>query len=261
VADFAIAVDAGGFARGLGEISRLKTDYLIRGLADLGYQVINLCPSDLSNGAGAIKLLQEKHKVVFISASIQRKEDAKPVFPPYQIVTLKAKNKKAALFDQLRIGFLGLTQGQVMLPSEIDEPELVVADPLLVAQKLVPELRKKCDLVVLLYHGDFKTVEQIMQVPGIDAILIGGGYLQAKAKQKEQSGVPLAAALSMGKYQNIFKLNLNKDKSVQSVERQQIALNESVTSDPAFVRLAEDFEKAAEQLTNRILQKKFPSGK
>jgi hypothetical protein len=36
----------------MGEIHRLKTDYLIRGLQILVYQVINQCPSDLSNGAG-----------------------------------------------------------------------------------------------------------------------------------------------------------------------------------------------------------------
>jgi hypothetical protein len=99
--------------------------------------------------------------------------------------------------------------------------------------------------VVLLYHGDLKTLEQIMQVPGIDPFS-SVGYLQAKAKQKEQSGGPLACSSSMGKYQNIF-IEPQQGQIVQSVERQQNCADESEPAILLLIRLAEYFEK---QLNN-----------
>ncbi|MBN1542567.1 hypothetical protein JW992_10505 [candidate division KSB1 bacterium] len=247
-----ILVDAGGFSRGIGEISRLKTDYLVRGLSELGYRVINLSTKDLTNGVELFHSLQDRYGVPFVSANIRRAGEKKSVFSPYHIVKLEAQKPRKGQIKDLRVGFLGLTEGRIILSAEIDEPELQVADPLETAQALVPELKKKCDLVVLLYYGNYGTVEQILNgVEGIDAVLMGGDYSRARSRAALERQPPVAAGLSLGKYLDVLTLTLNKKKAVQFAERRQIALKEDIADDPNYLRLVDEYEQAARDLTNR----------
>src|SRR5207244_2364237 len=75
----------------------------------------------------------------------------------------------------VKVAVLGLTTGDIV--SIVSRPRnegVAVADPIAVAQILVPELRKKADLVVALTHlGVDEDRALARRVPGID-LIVGG---------------------------------------------------------------------------------------
>ena len=77
--------------------------------------------------------------------------------------------------DGVKVAVLGLTTGDIV--SIVSRPRnegVAVADPIAVAQILVPELRKKADLVVALTHlGVDEDRALARRVPGID-LIVGG---------------------------------------------------------------------------------------
>src|SRR6185503_18773784 len=103
-----------------------------------------------------------KRKLTVVQANIRDKATGKLLFKPYII-----KNKQG-----FKVAIAGLISRTVPLGAAQDST--IVDDPLVVAQKLIPELRKKAQVVVLLAHmGRVDAEDLATQVPGIDVLVVG----------------------------------------------------------------------------------------
>lgn len=99
----------------------------------------------------------------FLAANVFVKATGEPVGKPYVIETV----------GQVKVAFFGLCYLRTALPSAWP---LRVDDPLETAKKLVPELRKKADVVVALTHlGEDEDRKIAAAVEGID-VIIGGHF-------------------------------------------------------------------------------------
>ena len=245
-------VDAGGFARGIGDISKLQTEYLLKGLSMMGYSVFNLGARDLNNGGMFIKILRRKYDLDFLSANIYYKETSRRFSEPYVIKRIKARSKDKKLpFKKLSIGIVGLCdERSTLFSSRIQEKMLEAKDPVEIARVVIPQVRKKVDLLILLYHGKYPSLQKILkEVNGVDVVVLGGSY---SFRETNDDKLPIIVTTpSMGKYAGTLTLELNKKKRIISHRLQKIALNESIADDPVFTRLVKEFEKVSKEVRRK----------
>lgn len=231
-------------------------DYLARGLDRLGYSAVNLGVRDFSSGAEYLEKLSKKSKFDFISANAFYKVSGERFTRPYRIFKLKAESQNSALpFKRIRIGVIGLCDEVQNVYSHSEGGAAVeTRDPVAIAPGLVNELRSKADLVILLYHGRYNTLETLLLgCPGIDVAVMGKEYYMAGRSSLEN--VILVSSPSLGKYLGILDLELNADKKIVGHDNVKLALDENIEDDAEMVKLIQDFagkyEKARQQQMER----------
>ncbi len=99
----------------------------------------------------------------YLLANVYEKGGTKTVLPPYVI----------ANWDGIKVAIIGFTTYSARTYKAAAEA-FEVRDPLDVARELVPELRKKADLVVVVAHDGLDVDQQMArEIPGID-VIVGG---------------------------------------------------------------------------------------
>ncbi len=146
--------------------------YGYRGIDDieamnlLGFDAMVIGNHELDYGRRWIEGLIGRAKFPVLSADVVHRDipdldgsSGKLLAEPYVILSRGG----------LRIGVIGLTTTQY-----IQSPQVQVKDPVEVARDLVPQVARRCDLVVVLSHLGFKPdMELARAVPGID-LIVGG---------------------------------------------------------------------------------------
>jgi 2',3'-cyclic-nucleotide 2'-phosphodiesterase (5'-nucleotidase family) len=251
--DFNLLIDAGGFTRGVGDRSKLISDYLLKGMDMLGYSAINLGVQDFSNGGEYLTQLQAQHKFDLLSANVFYKDSGKPFGKPYVIKEIPTQsNRESSRFDKITVGIIGACDVRSMLFSnQYPEPMLESRDPVPVIAPLVKELKKKTDIVVLLFHGRYDQLKKITEsAPGIDVVVLGQEYYRVPTAQEAPPillGVP-----SQGKYCGILSVELNDKRNIVSKNIEQITLSTEVSDDPQFAELVNEYKKAEEKQTGEL---------
>ena len=247
-ADFRLIVDAGAFCHGVGEIGRLRSEYMVKGLGMLEYDVINLSVRDLNNGGEFIKKLIRDYKPKFVSANIRYKESGKLFVEPYTIINLQRRKGGSGNLKKLKVGVLGLCEERsTLFSNSIDEKMLESRNPVEAAKEWLPKLRKKCDILVLLAHMKFNILQQVLhEVQGVDVIAMGGGYYRSRL-DSQQDSVIIVKTPTLGKYAGQLLLKIDQNKKIVSHTASEIALSEKIADHPDFAALVKEVEKAEKE--------------
>ncbi len=217
----------------------------------LGYSAINLGYRELNTPPSVLRGIEIKHQMHFLNANILFKETEKPFFQPYVIKEITMDNKKAKVpFKKLKIGIIGLCDNllaQIHL-TRAGEPELLYQDPQEAASKYVGDLRKKVDLIVLLYYGKYDKMKEIVsKVAGIDVVVMGGDIYRIGHDEKDNEKVIIVGAQSMGKYVNILQLALDAKKQIKSNVTKQVPLSEDIPDDPQLANLVKQHDEEVQK--------------
>jgi hypothetical protein len=144
----------------------LKVDVLLRAYEEMGYSAVNIGEKDLTLGFGSLRAIANRAKFPFISANLIERKTRKTVFRPF--ITKE--------IGGIKVGVIGLMSRWVNEVLKEKEPYLEVLDPLEAVKPYVTELRKSCDLVIVLSQlGERGDRGLALKVPGID-IIVGGGW-------------------------------------------------------------------------------------
>ncbi|MBN1561923.1 hypothetical protein JW998_16850 [candidate division KSB1 bacterium] len=243
--DFSLILDAGGFSKGYGTTAPLQTDYLLKGMAMLNYDGVNLAVKDFSEGGVFLQSLSEKHRIDLLSANIVYSKSNELFAKPFVVKKLAA-NSRNIPFKKLTIGLFGLCdEKEALLHSRLQEEALKSAPPIEAAQKIVPQLKRQVDLVILLYNGRFNTLESLLShVEGIDVVILGGEYYRAEQYSSDK-GIIIASSPSLGKYFATLTIDLDKDKKITASQKRRIPLDEQIEDNPKLARLVADFDRAS----------------
>ena len=249
--DFSLIVDAGGFLKRYGSTAQIQTDYLLKGLSMLNYDCFNLAIKDFSEGGEFIKKEAEKHNIDFISANIVYSENGKNFVQPYLIKTMtpvRSRSHARPPFKKLKIALFGLCdQKDALLHKKSTEAALKSENPIEAARKIAPQLKKKADIVVLLFAGRYNALLSILkEVDDVDIVIMGGSEYY-RAENYTDSSVVVTSAPSLGKYFGLLTVELDRDKNIISTQKKRIALDKRVKDDPHFVKLVSDFEKVKKE--------------
>jgi 2',3'-cyclic-nucleotide 2'-phosphodiesterase (5'-nucleotidase family) len=129
----------------------------------------------------------------FLAANLLNSKTKKPVFKPYIIKEVQGG----------KVGLLGLISKRDPLgmggPPE-EKGKFHLADPIAIAKKIVPHLRKKCNLIAVLGH--METDEQQMLAKACPEIffILSGHVPQQQANPIRASNSQIFVAGSRGEY-------------------------------------------------------------
>lgn len=156
-------VDCGDFMDGTPFSLRYKGSADVAVMNACGYEYATLGNHEFNNTFAQVKNLIKEAKFTFVGANVIDRKTGKPLCTPYAI----------AERDGVRVALFGLvttdTRTYPAAEEGVDLPDAVDA-----ARRLVPELRKQADLVVLLSHLGIQGEESLARrVPGID-VIVGG---------------------------------------------------------------------------------------
>jgi 5'-nucleotidase/UDP-sugar diphosphatase len=167
-----LLLDAGDFNTGRPESNFFKAEPDILGYNYLGYDAVALGNHEFDNPLETLKEQIKLAEFPFLAANVKNNA-GKNIAKPY--IIKKFNGFKVAVF-----GLTTKTSEYVASPANIED--LIFEDEVETARKLVPQLRKKADIVIALAHlgidptDDSGSRRLAKMVPGIDLIVDGHSH-------------------------------------------------------------------------------------
>ncbi len=180
-----ILLDGGDIIHGSAEDYYSRGQAIIAAMNTMGYQAAATGNHEYDFGLPVLKAVTASANFPFLAANVRQAADGGQWDGVRPSIILERGGVK--------IGILGLTTLETISlhwPGEIRG--IRVDDPVATAKRLVPELRKKVDVLVVLSHlGVDEDVALVKAVPGIDVIV--GGHSHTALKQHKFEGQTLIA--------------------------------------------------------------------
>lgn len=221
----------------------MQTEALIEGMNALDYQVANLSQRELQHGYDALVRRRKQARFELISANLVWQDTGLPVVAPTTV--RKVSLRDGARVREVRIGFLGLTRNDPAFMKEgAGGRRIVTIDPFAVAEKLVPALRQKADIVIVLAALDLTEARRLpKQVKDIDLILGGAVAEQTRADdfpEDTQFGrTRLFFVGDQGKFLGEVRLFFTAQKGIASTQRSLVGLTREWPEETALQTLME----------------------
>ena len=188
-------------------IERKKARLMVQAMAEMGYDAYNLGVRELSYGQTFIKDQTSKWKIPLVCANLMRAEDGKPFTTPYIIKDLRG----------FKVAILGLMSSLFNAHKyQPEDKDLLVADPVEVAQGIVPRLRKETDCIIVLGHITMEEATELAEkVPGIPAIIMAWamGIIDPPVQVKDTE---ILSAGTKGSHLGEFYLHLDQKGAMVS---------------------------------------------
>ena len=237
-----------------GEQDSLKSGFMVQMMDRLGYNVVTIGERELAFGQSYLLDTFKKTKIDLVSANVVFAGTKKPLLKPYVI-------KKAG---SVKVAFTGLLGKEIVLKKHAGDKELTVLDPVATAKALIPELRKKADVVVVLSHlGLTESQKLTIEVPGIDVMVFAHMVGLSKTVVQTQ-GVINVRGGERGQYIPSIHLVV-EDGKITSYDGEVATLDDKIPADETMHQLVDTFSdelnvrfqkqsQAAAQQANRQTQ-------
>ena len=254
-----LQVDAGHFLsddfnyKGVMDDIRAKDEWVLRAYDQFHFAAANASSRDLAFLSGMmakdaykanVKRLPFLDRIVSANA-VPTSANVLP-FKPYVIEEVRGKRLGA---KPLTIGILGVTEKVAVAATAAGG--YTISDPVEAVKKYVPELRKKCDLVVVLAYVDRDLAKRIgMEVPGIDLILAAHQFPLYNAVDEAGDAV-VAMVSSQTKWLGevrLYKGTDPKGPAIANYVHRDVPLDASIPDDPTAAKVVQDARAAFQKL-------------
>ncbi len=162
-----VAIDVGGLARGFGRQAEMKFHALVDGKVKMGYNAVAFGADDLRLPAGELVSVAAEvngRPSMFLSANVGLFGLDQNITQTHRVI--EAGGRKIGI-----TAILGLKY-----QKEINNAEIEMSDPATALKKIVPELKKKADYLVLLAHATREeSIELAKQFPEFDVVVTSDG--------------------------------------------------------------------------------------
>lgn len=228
---------------------RAKDEWLLRAYDQFHVAAANVSPRDLpflgemmsaKTHKANVKRLPMLDRIVSANA-VPASKDVLP-FKPYVIEEVRGKRLGA---KPIRVGIVGVTEK----PAAAGSPTggYVVSDPVEAVKRVVPELRKKCDLLIVLAYVDREQAKRVgASVPGIDLVLAAHQFPLYNAVDEAGDAV-VAYVASQTKWLGEIRLYTSKDPKapvISNYVHRDVPLDTSIPDDPAAAKIVTDARTA-----------------
>jgi len=117
--------------------------------------------SDITSNLTNLKTSAGK-STEFVSANVTATVAGKPKVQPFSVRKLPGG---------VRVGITGVVDNRLLQAELLPKAGVAVTDPIAAAKKIVPQIRKKADVVVLIAHCPPELAKKIAAVAGIDVVI------------------------------------------------------------------------------------------
>lgn len=246
-----VYVDAGGFLRLPPNPRSLEGAAIaLEAVTQAGVHAVNVGVTDLAPGLSFYRDLQTSYSVPFVSANIRDKK-GKDLFAPYKIVPLKLKDG-----TKVNVALVGITRPPVeneTSPRSGAVPEgITIAPPQEVLEKLVPQLRKKADVVILLaYYTREDAPKFVGPLPksARPDVVVCGEFTVGQRREYYldnahlENGIWYLTGGFEGRQLGHCMISLDKKKNISQVAPKLIEVEQSIPQKPEFTRFVEKYQK------------------
>jgi len=234
-------VDAGDYFGIGGEQDSLKSAFIVDAMDRLGYDVVTIGERELNFGQQFLLDAFKKTKMDLVSANLVYADTKKPLVKPYVI-------RKAGT---TRIAFFGLLGAQLKYRTRPGEKELLTLDPVQTAKTLIPEMRKKADIIVLLSHLGLTEGQKLtLEAPGIDVMVFGHQVGLSKQVVTTQNVINVRGG---ERGQHIPQIHLVvEDGKISSYDGDVVTLDDKIPADEVMGRLVDTF---SDDMNRRFAEK------
>jgi hypothetical protein len=246
-----LLVDAGEFSSSPSSSSEPKSLYLLESMKKMGYDAINIGTTDLQLGLEILLSVTQDSPVPILSANLRKRDTGKLLFRESTIV-----NK-----GKWRIGVTGIS-----VPSDegrkICDSLGVTVEPAKEAlARVLPGLRKKSDLIVLLGHLPVEEARKLSeQFPGqIDLHIVGVGTASQKIMVRQHGGALHLTIGNRGQAVGVTKFAFEKARP--ELLGEEVVLYKDFPEDPQYLKATEDFRKHLNELFKITVVQKVAGGR
>ncbi len=224
-------MDCGDFGTTVSEAQKTKVTFLLRGMAALHYDAINLGEKDLQYGSEFLTEMRNDHQLPFVSANVYKYGSEELFADPYVIKEV----------DGTRVGIFGVVSKPTN-PRMVGEKQgLEIRDPITAAQSVVAELADKCDVVIALSHLGFEKSKSFAQeLPGLDFVVSGHGWNLSREPSMIGSTCVMQPG-SKGKYLGQIDFEVARG-DVNVVSGKAVSLNRKIADDITLAGLVKEFD-------------------
>ncbi len=156
---------------------------------EVGYQIGSIGNHEFDYGLDYLKDVMARSRRKFVCANVVDKDGQPSLADPYTVLNVGG----------IKIGFLGLTTTSTKKWKNVSNiPDFNLISEVEAAKRYIPEMKKQCDFVVIVYHGGFerdkngnwidinpgenKGYDILHQLKGIDALITGHQHRKIASK-------------------------------------------------------------------------------
>jgi 2',3'-cyclic-nucleotide 2'-phosphodiesterase (5'-nucleotidase family) len=210
------------------QIEQKKAKLSIEAMAKMGYDAYNLGTRELIFGQEFIKSRMASSGIPLLCANVMLTEEGVPFAAPYIIKDLGG----------VRVGILGLMSNLFIGPRHKPEDKAIsVKDYREVASELIPEIKKQCQIVIVLGHLTLEEAGELAEkVPGISAIILAWG-MGAIDPPLEHKGTLILSDGTQGTHLGELYLEIGPDGKLLSHDSRLTPLDKKIPNDPEIISL------------------------
>lgn len=254
-----VEVDAGNFLsdeinyKAAAEDPRIKNEWVLRAFDNYHVAAANVSQRDLPYltelmASTAYKENLKRYPFLsrIVSANVTPASAAVQPFKPYVVEEIRGKRLGA---KPLRVGIVGVSEKPAVAGSPTSG--YTISDPVEAAKRVVPELRKTCDLVVVLAYADRDVAKRIgSEAPGID-IIIAAHQFPLFNSVDEAGDAVVAMVASQTKWLGELRLYTSKDSkgpAISNYLHRDVPLDQVIPDDAGAAKLVQGARAAFQKL-------------
>ncbi len=169
-----VGLDVGGLCKGFGRQAELKLQTTVEAMRKMGYDAIGMGTTDLKFPTA---------ELVAVAAGVNG-EPSRFISANVGLFGFEAKlTERFRIIEAggMKVGVTSVLGKQAQ--KELNNQEIELADPQAALVNVLPELKGKCDLLVLLAHASMKeSIELAKRFPEFNIVVTAGGAPEPPAK-------------------------------------------------------------------------------
>lgn len=230
-----LLLDVGDFfwPRKLGE---LRTEVTVKAMKMMEYDALNVADGELAFGIDFLKRVDLDLKRTFVNSNVSGREDL-----PWQSCLIKT-------YNGLRVAILGVVSPDLVNHTRMREDGILIEDPEVSLRQILPDVREKTDLVVLMSHLGWEPTRTLIDsVSGIDIAIIG--HANYPNFDSEKAGQTILFKNSMkGKHLGVIKLWLDDSKKIRKFKSSLKELSSDIHVYPEYTLPETEFDTKRREL-------------
>lgn len=198
------------------QTERARAALIADAYARAGYDAILFGARDYALGVDALREVATKTGAAILGANVTDARTGRPLWSATKVIRRGA----------VRVGLVGLMTDKkdAVPPGSAWPADVAVENPLAVARRIVPDLRKQCDVLILVANLDRDELEPLLKaVPGIDFVLKSREAKIVTTQVERLARVPVLAMYELGRYVGLLDITVvEPGKAYADLAEQQI---------------------------------------
>lgn len=221
----------------------LRAEAILSGMDLMKYDAINVSDGELSLGKNFFIHLAGKVDIPFISANLTGLSDVMPYI--------------VRKFGDFKVAITGITADVFFDEDAMAKDSLSITSHIEALKKVLPEMREKSDIVILLSHLDYQGTLNLFRfnnITGVDVAIAGHGRKLLEEPQ-EINGTLIVQNSMGGEFLGVLKLE-TADGVITDYSGEVIALTDDMPGNEKALAIMEQFKVDKAKLKKNTAEKK-----